>query len=302
MKAPNNLFVKGIHFLEGQPPLLTASLSFLLVLLVATIDHLIPQELTLSLLYVIPLLLAAWFTGERCGVVIAILSASLWMGTELSHQATQATDSPWLLYWNMGMRLSFFLLINHLISALKGAYDREKRLARTDALTGITNRRYFTELLQAEVLRSRRYHYPLTVAYIDVDNFKAVNDQFGHGAGDLLLNLIAQCMHCQVRAIDVVGRLGGDEFAIMLPQTGPKQAQIVLPRVQQQLMQIVDHHGWPISFSIGVATFIRLPRTAKELVSQADYLMYNVKTRGKNRIEYEVYGQPAQRSSALVKV
>lgn len=299
MKAPNNLFLKGIHFLESQPPLLTASLSFLLVLLVATIDHLIPQELTLSLLYVIPLLLAAWFTGERCGVVIAILSATLWMSTELSHPSS---SSSWLLYWNMGMRLSFFLLINHLISALKGAYDREKRLARTDALTGITNRRYFTELLQAEVLRSRRYHYPLTVAYIDVDNFKAVNDQFGHGAGDLLLNLIAQCMHCQVRAIDVVGRLGGDEFAIMLPQTGPKQAQIVLPRVQQQLMQIVDHHGWPISFSIGVATFIRLPRTAKELVSQADYLMYNVKTRGKNRIEYEVYGQPAQRSSALVKV
>ncbi|NJN29631.1 MAG: GGDEF domain-containing protein [Synechococcales cyanobacterium RM1_1_8] len=242
--------------------------------------------------------MAAWFTGERYGAAIAVLSASLWMGTELSHPS--AVDS-WLLYWNMIMRLGTFLVINHLLSALKGAYDREKRLARTDTLTGVTNRRYFQELLQAEYSRSRRYRYPLTVAYIDVDNFKSVNDQFGHGAGDLLLNLIAQSMNAQVRSIDVVSRLGGDEFAIMLPQTGPRQAQVVLPRVQQQLMQIVEHHGWPISFSIGVATFVRLPRTAKEMISQADYLMYSVKTRGKNRIEYEVYGQ-TNRLEVLVEV
>lgn len=300
MKASNNAFVKGIHFLEAQPPLLTASLSFLLVLLVATIDQLTPQALTLSLLYVVPLVLAAWFTGERCGAVIAILSATLWLATEMPH--LKSNDSLLMLYWNMAMLLGILLTINHLLGALKGAYDREKCLARTDALTGITNRRYFTELLQAEVLRSRRYRYPLTVAYIDVDNFKAVNDQHGHGTGDLLLSLIAQAMNSQVRSIDVVSRLGGDEFAIMLPQTGPKQAKIVLPRVQQKLMQIVEDHGWPISFSMGVATFIRLPRTAKELVSQADYLMYNVKTRGKNRIEYEVYGQPRPVSAHLVKV
>ncbi len=299
MKAPENTFLKGIHFLEAQPPLITASLSFLLVLLVATLDHLSPQPLTLSLLYVVPLLLAAWFTGERYGAVIAILCAALWLGTELPHHEA---GSSLLLYWNMAMRLGIFLIINHLLRALKGAYDREKCLARTDALTGITNRRYFTELLQAEVLRSRRYRYPLTIAYIDVDNFKAVNDQYGHGTGDLLLNLIAQAMNTQVRSMDVVGRLGGDEFAIMLPQTGPKQAQIVLPRVQQKLMQIVEHHGWPISFSIGVATFIRLPNSAKEVVSQADYLMYNVKTRGKNKIEYEVYAQPKRVPAMLAQV
>ena len=300
MKASNNAFLKGIHFLETQPPLLTASLSFLLVLLVGTIDHLTPQSWTVSFLYVLPLLLAAWFTGERCGAAIAILCAVLWLGAELPYQ--QGIDSALPLYWNMAMLLGIFLTINHLLGALKGAYDREKCLARTDALTGITNRRYFTERLQAEVLRSRRYRYPLTVAYIDVDNFKAVNDQHGHSTGDLLLSLIAQAMNTQVRSIDIVGRLGGDEFAIMLPQTGPKQAQIVLPRVQRKLMQIVEHHGWPISFSIGVATFIRLPRTAKELVSQADHLMYGVKTRGKNRIEYEIYGQPKSSSVLLAKV
>lgn len=295
MKPPSSIFVKAIHFLEGQSPLFAAVLSFLVVLMVATIDHLVPKELTLSLLYVMPLLLASWFAGERYGAVIAILSASLWLITELTVHPPEET---WSLYWNMAARLGFFLLINHLLAALKGAYEREKRLARTDALTGVTNRRYFHELLQAEFLRSRRYRYPLTVAYIDVDNFKAVNDKFGHGAGDLLLNLIAQSMASQVRSIDVVGRLGGDEFVLMLPQTGPKQAKIVLPRVQKQLMQIVEHHDWPISFSIGVATFVRLPRTSKELVNQADYLMYSVKSRGKNRIEYAVYNQP-QRTPAL---
>jgi len=300
MKAPNNAFLRGIHFLEAQPPIITASLSFLFVLLIATVDHLIPQSWTLSFLYVFPLLLAAWFTGERCGAVLSILCAVLWLGAELPYR--QTNDPLLELCWNMLMLLGIFLTINHLLCALKGAYDREKRLARTDALTGITNRRYFTELLQAEVLRSRRYRYPLTVAYIDVDNFKMVNDQHGHGAGDLLLSLIAQAMSSQVRSIDVVGRLGGDEFAIMLPQTGPKQAQIVLPRVQQKLMQSVAEHDWPISFSIGVATFIRLPRTAKELIGQADYLMYSVKTRGKNRIEYEVFTQPQKTPALLAKV
>ncbi|NJM58121.1 MAG: GGDEF domain-containing protein [Synechococcales cyanobacterium RU_4_20] len=281
-----NPFLRVIRYLENQPPLLAASLSLLLVFLIGTVDTLIPSsEMTLSIVYAVPILMAAWFAGIRFGSFISVTSAICW----LSSGPIQETGLA-LTCWNTVVSLGFFLLINYLLSALKSGYERERRLARTDGLTGLTNRRYFHELLEAEFLRSRRYHYPLTLAYIDVDNFKEVNDRFGHGAGDILLSLMAKVMVNQLRAVDVVARLGGDEFALMLPQTHAHDAQVVLPRVQAQLMRIVRHHGWPISFSIGVATFVKLPPTVQEIVEQADGLMYDVKLHGKNRIKYEVIG------------
>ncbi len=289
-----NPFLRVIRYLENQPPLLAASLSLLLVFLIATLDTLIPSpEMTLSIVYAVPILMAAWFAGIRFGSFISVTSAVCW----LSSGPIQETANLALTCWNTVVSLGFFLLINYLLSALKSGYERERRLARTDGLTGLTNRRYFQELLEAEFLRSRRYHYPLTIAYIDVDNFKEVNDRFGHGAGDLLLSLMAKAMARQLRAIDVVARLGGDEFALMLPQTDAHSAQVIVPRVQDQLMRIVRHHGWPISFSIGVATFVKLPPTVDAMIEQADGLMYDVKLHGKNRIKYEVIGTAAPATS-----
>ncbi len=282
IQPPNQIFIGLIEDLEQQPPIRVAVLSFLLMLLITTIDYILPFQFTLSIFYVIPILLTAWFTGPRLGLLLAAMG----VGTELWGQPEA---SPLVLAWEMAMRFGFFFIISYLLSALKDSYDREKRFARTDALTGVTNRRHFQELLNGEFQRSQRFGYPLTLAYIDIDNFKSVNDHFGHAAGDLLLNLIAQSMARQVRSIDVVARLGGDEFVLLLPQTGSKQARVVLPRVQQQLMQIVQAQGWPISFSIGVATFVDMPESVQDLVNQADYLMYNVKSHGKNNINYNVF-------------
>lgn len=292
----NSVLVAVVEDLEKQPPFLVATVSLLLVLLIATIDYILPFDITLSIFYVIPILVASWFAGPRIGLTIAAISASLWLSSEL---LLNHDTSVLPLYWNMGVRLGFFLIISYLLSALKQAYDREKRLARSDVLTGVINRRYFQELLVSEFRRSTRFGSPLTLAYIDVDNFKGVNDHYGHSTGDLLLNLIAQSMARQVRAIDVVARLGGDEFVLMLPQTGPNQARVVLPRVQKQLMRIVQQHGWPISFSIGVVTFMAMPETVEDLVNQADHLMYHVKSRGKNRIEYGVFEGAREGIAAL---
>lgn len=291
MKPPNQLLPALIQELERQPQGHLALFSLLLVALIGAIDYLLPASLTLSIFYILPILLSAWFAGVRVGLALATLSASFCLGNELSlaQALSQTASAPLNYYWDIGVRLCFFFVITYLVAALKDAYDREKRFARTDGLTGVTNRRHFQELLDAEFHRAQRYGYPLTMAYIDVDNFKMVNDRYGHGTGDLLLNMIAQVMTRQVRAMDVVARLGGDEFVLLLPQTGPNQARSVLPRVQRQLMQTVQQHGWPISFSIGVATFIQMPESTQELVNQADCLMYNVKTHGKNHIDYGVF-------------
>lgn len=284
-RQTKTVFLATIHYLDRQPPAFSASLSLILIMAIGLLDYIIPWDLSLSVFYAVPILLAAWFAGERMGAILSVGSATVWLVT----QALERVDASWLLYWNAAVHLCFYLLVSHLVCALESAYEREKRLARTDSLTGIINRRFFNELLEIEFCRSQRYASPLTLAYIDVDHFKSVNDRFGHQAGDLLLAKIAQCMTSQLRAIDVVARIGGDEFVLMLPQTGRRASQVVLPRLQEALMAMVEGEGWPVSFSIGVATFLDLPESVDVMVQQADQLMYSVKSSGKNRIEYAVF-------------
>jgi diguanylate cyclase (GGDEF)-like protein len=284
-RQTKTVFLATIHYLDRQPPAFSATVSLILIFAIAVIDYVIPWDLSLSVFYTVPILLATWFAGERIGAILSVGSAAVWLMT----QTLEHADLSWLLYWNTAVHLGFYILVAHLVSALESAYEREKRLARTDSLTGIINRRFFNELLEGEFSRAQRYSSPLTLAYIDVDHFKSVNDRFGHQAGDLLLTKIAQCMTSQLRSIDVVARLGGDEFVLMLPQTGRRASQVVVPRLQEALMELMVREGWPVSFSIGVATFLDLPESVDSMVQQADQLMYSVKSTGKNRIEYAVF-------------
>ena len=176
--------------------------------------------------------------------------------------------------------------------ALRSAVEREKDLARTDQLTGLTNRRAFGEMADGEIYRARRYQHPFSVAYVDIDDFKTVNDRFGHATGDALLRVAAEAMKSNSRAIDVICRLGGDEFAILLPETGPKPALVVCRKLHERLLDIMRQHGWPVTFSIGVMTFISPPSTVDEMISLADGLMYAAKNSGKNKIMHQIHDVP----------
>src|SRR5262249_16605305 len=165
---------------------------------------------------------------------------------------------------------------------LQLALQAEKQKARFDFLTGIPNRRTFYEALVSESHRSRRYDRPLTLAYIDVDNFKSVNDLFGHGQGDEVLRHVADTLQANIRRTDMAARLGGDEFAILLPETDTHSADTVVSKIRECLEQAIALRSWPISFSIGVVTFEKPLQTAEEMVNKADELMYEVKRQGKN--------------------
>jgi diguanylate cyclase (GGDEF)-like protein len=141
-----------------------------------------------------------------------------------------------------------------------------------------------------EINRARRYEHPFTVVCIDLDNFKIVNDCFGHSTGDILLRLVARTLQQNIRATDTVARLGGDEFAILLPETGQNVAEVILQRVQKINLDIMRRHGWPVTLSIGVVTFTSPPSTVDETLRISDQLMYSAKNNGKNSIQYEVFG------------
>ena len=242
----------------------------------------------LSLLYLLPIGMATWFGGPWRGALLSLLSAGLWLGADLrSHRQPLPLGT---VTWNAVVGLDFFLTLTFTLSFLKRLLEREQEQARTDALTGLANGRSFYELAGVELERARRHRHPITLAYVDLDNFKAVNDRFGHATGDDCLRMVGGLLRGHVRAADIVARLGGDEFAILLAETPFAQAGQALGKVREMLNGAMAARGWPVTVSIGAMAFVDLPDTAHEMIRQVDALMYSVKHSGKNSIRLEAHG------------
>jgi diguanylate cyclase (GGDEF)-like protein len=111
----------------------------------------------------------------------------------------------------------------------------------------------------------------------------------GHAAGDVVLKRVAETIRSNIRSIDLLGRVGGDEFVMLFPETGPDTANAVIERIQKGLLKVVQENRWPISFSIGVLTCVKIPDFVDTLVTAADHLMYSAKAAGKDSVRYEVY-------------
>jgi diguanylate cyclase (GGDEF)-like protein len=198
--------------------------------------------------------------------------------------------SHWIIpYWNAIMRFSIFLINVYVLSRLKDTLELERMLSRIDSLTGITNGKYFIELLNSELIRSNNLSF--TMAYMDLDNFKTVNDRFGHSEGDIVLSTVASIIRNNIRTTDSVGRLGGDEFAILFPEMGAEESQGVIPKIHKSLLDAILENKWGITISMGVGTFKGSNFNSEEVLTLTESLMYSVKDAGKNRIKYEVFSK-----------
>src|SRR5665811_777556 len=155
-----------------------------------------------------------------------------------------------------------------------------KNPRRTDFLTQAANKRAFIELAGQEIERARRYSHPFSIAYLDVDRFKQVNDTLGHAAGDSLLVAVSDTAGRIARSPDVLARLGGDEFALLLVESDPEQTRSAVERVKRALDDAVMAGGWDVGFSIGATTFLTPPANADAALALADELMYSVKAGG----------------------
>ena len=153
----------------------------------------------------------------------------------------------------------------------------------------MVNTRYFNELLDREVERLRRYQHPFTLVFIDVDNFKAINDQIGHKAGDAVIRFIAGELKRLLRNTDIVARLGGDEFALLLPFTDQSAAETVVSKVSNELTAKMLTNDWPITFSMGALTCEAAPDSPEDLIEMADQLMYVVKNSTKNNVRFSTF-------------
>ena len=265
---------------------LLASSCLLGAILIGVIRFLTGPEFALSLFYILPIGLATWYAGKWAGVMVSLASAVSWLIADLN--MLPAFSSAFIPYLNEAFRLTVFLIITLILTKLKRAIDAHKALGRTDPLTGIPNRRAFYDMAELELNKARRYQKPLSVLYVDIDNFKQINDRLGHHIGDALLCSAAKMIKSNIRAVDIIGRFGGDEFVILLSETGPDSVSRVARKLRDKLLHLVQSENWPATFSIGAVTFEKPPDGVEQLIIAADRQMYNAKIKGKNRIHYKV--------------
>ena len=276
-------------FVESWSSRTAAQVSIGLVFAVGAVEISTGFEPSLLPLYVIPVALAAWAARPRTAYALAAVAVLL----PTPFAALAGEPIGWAVLWSVLSNFVLLGIIVMLLTTLRRRLSNEAAFVATDTLTGLLNRGSFIARLDAELTRAARYGRAFTLAYVDLDNFKAVNDLEGHDAGDELLRRIADALRSSTRQTDVLGRLGGDEFAAVLPEITGGATGSVLENLRKQLIRAMEKGGWPVTFSIGAVTFETPIDTSREALRVADAAMYAVKRSGKDGIHHLVWdGDP----------
>lgn len=277
--------LKAINtFFENKSSVYITCICLFVICALGIIDHLTGYEISFSIFYIFPITIGAWYADRRSGYILCYFSAVVWYVVDYS--SGHRFSNPLIPYWNAFVRAGFFVIISYLVSLVKYNYEIEKELARTDSLTGVMNLRVFSEISEALFKVAGRSKCSISICYIDVDNFKYLNDTFGHDEGDRVLIAVATTLKLAVRKSDLVGRLGGDEFAVLLYDTDLSGAKTFTNRILDRLHIGTSDTKSKIGFSIGVAIFSTSPSSTQEAIKFADTLMYRAKRLGGNQIVY----------------
>lgn len=261
-------------FLSRCSTLTWCVVSTVLIAIVALADYLTGPLVSFSIFYVAPVALTSWYSHRLIAVTTCLAAAATWFSVDI---ISIGYDNALIPAWNALVRLGFFAITAALLIALRTALQQQRSLAEIDELTRILNRRAFESRCEYLFRVAERHNRKICVCYMDIDDFKRANDEFGHQTGDAILKEVAALLSRRIRQSDVVGRLGGDEFAFALPETDHAGALQVLDALMHQLRAMAASNDWPVGFSIGVAACHPPLPTFEEALRHADTLMYAVK-------------------------
>lgn len=262
------------------------AVTLLSLLTIAVIDFQSGVELRTFPLYYAPIALAAWHFGRGGALAAAGLASAGWY---VSNQlAGLQYTHPFFWVSNTLVQGSSFAIVGWLVATVRQSQLRERELARIDSLTGLLNSRALYDDGSRMLELCRRTRRPITLAYIDLDYFKTVNDRDGHAAGDRLLQAVAQALRSATRAADLPARMGGDEFAVLFPELGPEQVEPAIARLRQTLTEALANMANGVTASVGAVTFLAPPSDLEPMVQAADALMYRAKQQGRNQLCREV--------------
>lgn len=246
-------------------------------------DLMISSEISFSIFYLIPVTLAVFLHGRTLGFVFSVICALVWIAADIASGLRY--DAWYIPVWNTLVRFGYFIFHSMLLSQLLHTIEVVNDSALKDPLTKLSNWRHFEQYSSQLLRQASGQPTKMTVAYIDLDNFKQVNDALGHGAGDQVLVTVSQVLQQQLRSQDMVARLGGDEFAVILVHVDLPKAKEILQRIQVAVQQEMKNHGWPVTLSIGAMVFSIAPPSINPMLKMVDDLMYEVKKNGKNNLK-----------------
>jgi len=254
--------------------------SAVLTVLIYVVNDLTPPQIRLALLYLVPVLVATWYEGMLWGIAFTLVAMGLRLIVEVEQQVGMTVAL------SLVNQLSFAAVAGIAMVTfrhLRRTQEQLSLLATNDPLTNLFNGRAFSARLTQELERNRRYPRPLALLYLDLDDFKVINDTHGHQTGDAVLRLVGEAMRSSVRLADVVGRLGGDEFAVLMPETDAALADAAAKRLAASLRTVFK--GTPtVTASIGVVSCSVAEANTDELLRKADQAMYEAKRAGKDRV------------------
>lgn len=262
------------------------ALVLILELLIFWGDYVTGPLAPFTHLYLVPIILAAFFLNPGWAYFFSLMAAIA--GIPIFYQLLDVFDLT-AVSLNFFSETVIFFTVAFLSTQLRKLLDGFNKHASEDFLTKAYSRWYFYEMCNLELARSYRYKHAITIAFIDLDNFKQVNDIRGHEVGDKLLVKTAATIKANLREGDLLGRLGGDEFGILLVETDQKQGEIIISRMKENLLKAMAHTDAKVTFSVGVVTYLADKQTSIDnLLALADSSMYAIKKTTKNAIEYVV--------------
>lgn len=264
------------------------------------VDWATGQDLSLNGFYIIVICFASWSLRVVGGLVIGSVFgvATVLMNGFGDGFAPHATGLPAIVAaWNLLMRGCWVAVITVLVAGFRRSYETQRHRARTDDLTGALTKHAFHDHLARSVNAGARRGFSLVLMYSDLDGFKAVNDRFGHGAGDEVLVAFADAAAGSIRSRDVLARMGGDEFVMLLTVEGADAGFAAAERVHRTVASALAALPYPVTASMG-AIVVERPHATDQaaFLEMADTLMYEVKAAGKNALRVAYVDRPRPRA------
>ena len=269
----------------GSPPLrerifLLAGAS-IWIALTGVLDYASGVEYRIFPLYFLPICLVGWRLGHGITFFAAWLSAATWLVSNYQAGLHYSSNSVWVV--NTLTQGASFSIVGALMVFSQRAFRLAQARSRTDALTGLLNASAFADEAVRLSAICERHKQPLAVAYLDLDDFKRANDEFGHAQGDTVLATVGTTLREVARETDLVARLGGDEFAMALAETDAAGAQVVLSRLRARLTHALTGAPRVVTVSIGVVVSQQKHPSIDVLLKRADALLYGAKAGGKDQ-------------------
>lgn len=279
MAKYEGLMAAYFTFLDRKGGTFNLVLGTICAIFVGTLDLAIPDNYTVYFLYLLPISFTTWFAGRRAGLLISVLCTIFWSEDYFK-------NGIFTFIWNLSSTLGLFCVVSIMLARIRRMWDEEAKLSRTDPLAGAINVRAFYEIMEYEIANLKRMSIPYSVAYLDIDNFKEVNDRCGHKKGDELLVAVVRYLIKSLRKTDLIARIGGDEFVIFLPSTDQDAAKTTISKIKTSMLDLSMQNTLPTTVSIGVVTCANGNCDIHDVILKADELMYEVKSGGKNDAFY----------------